>query len=84
MGKLIDLTGQRFGRLTVEGRAGTYISPYGDTRFVTWRCKCDCGKDTVAIGNNLKRGVTRSCGCLRRERCSKAMREYHARRLANV
>ena len=42
MGKAIDLTGQKFGRLTVLKRAENYISPNGEKR-AQWLCKCECG-----------------------------------------
>ncbi len=63
MGKLIDLTGQRFGRLTVIERAGTI------GKGASWLCQCDCGKRTIVIGTNLRRAKqpTRSCGCLSTE-----------------
>lgn len=32
-----------------------------------WRCKCDCGKETLAISQCLVNGTTQSCGCLRNE-----------------
>ena len=67
MGKLIDLTGERFGRLTVIERAGTYSYADGAVKIPTWRCRCDCGKETVVIGRNLKSGATRSCGCIKSE-----------------
>lgn len=66
MTRLIDLTGKRFGKLTVIERAGTYRSensPYSSTP--TWRCVCDCGKETIVIGRNLVSGATKSCGCMR-------------------
>ena len=57
-----DLTGQRFGMLTVLGLAET---PEWDTHNrVYWRCKCDCGAEKTVLGNNLKYGSVRSCGCL--------------------
>lgn len=59
---LIDITGQRFGRLVVIERAGS--NKWGHP---TWRCKCDCGNEAVVIGNLLKRGATRSCGCISAE-----------------
>ena len=65
--KLKDLTGQRFGGLTVVKRDGTYVSPDGLTTTPKWLCKCECGNETVVIGRNLKDGRTRSCGCLRKE-----------------
>ena len=62
MGKLVDLTGQKFGKLTVLRREGCK-GPYP-----AWRCKCDCGNETVVRGTSLKRGNTKSCGCLQHER----------------
>lgn len=76
MAKLIDLTGKRFGRLTVLGRAGIYKSPDQETYMLTWRCKCDCGKETVVISVNLLHGATRSCGCLRKEKSKERMMKY--------
>jgi hypothetical protein len=63
---LRDLTGQRFGRLTVIERAGSYKAPNGNTEPI-WRCKCDCGEVVDILKGNLLRGHTRSCGCLRIE-----------------
>lgn len=60
MGKVVDLTGQRFGRLTVIRRSGT-----GKGRQSQWFCKCDCGADVFALSHNLRSGNTNSCGCLR-------------------
>lgn len=57
----IDLTGQRFGRLTVI-EAG-HRDP--KERRLYWRCLCDCGNEHVTRGAQLRRGETRSCGCLR-------------------
>ena len=54
-----DLTGQKFGRLLVKKRTS---SPGGP---VKWLCLCDCGKESVVMGSNLKNGTTNSCGCIR-------------------
>lgn len=62
MGKFIDLTNEKFGRLTVIGRSGT-----SRTGKVLWGCACDCGKETIVSGTNLKGGKQVSCGCLRLE-----------------
>jgi hypothetical protein len=78
MGKLIDLTDMRFGRLTVIGREGTYQSYPGKT-YTTWRCVCDCGNEIVVIGQNLRQGSTRSCGCLRKETA-----HFHARKIRKL
>lgn len=59
--KLIDLTGKRFGRLLVIAKDGH------KGKSVAWLCKCDCGEDVVVRGNDLRRGVTQSCGCLHSE-----------------
>lgn len=59
---LKDLSGQRFGRLTVIKRVEN-DKPYGSK----WLCKCDCGNEITVLSNNLQRGNTRSCGCLREE-----------------
>lgn len=58
---IIDLTGQRFGRLVV-------INRIDDKRQGTfWLCKCDCGNKKIAETRNLRRGLTKSCGCLHNE-----------------
>jgi hypothetical protein len=62
--KLIDLTGQRFGRLVVSERVANDKS--GKPR---WRCACDCGgtADVAAADLKKKNRGTKSCGCLARE-----------------
>ena len=61
MGKLIDLTGQKFGRLYVIGKAKEY------TTQVKWVCQCECGKVKEIVGQSLRNGATQSCGCLQKE-----------------
>ena len=53
-----DLTGQRFGLLTVVERA-----PRQKARRASWMCRCDCGQTAVKMGKYLLNGDTRSCGC---------------------
>ena len=62
MAKLIDLTGKRFGRITVLERAEDYISPSGN-KSVRWKCKCDCGNEFIVKSARLTRGEIVSCGC---------------------
>jgi len=62
MSKFIDLTGQRFGRLTVLKRQAN-----NKHNSEMWLCQCDCGNKKVIIGFDLKRGHTKSCGCLKKE-----------------
>lgn len=56
---LIDLTGQKFGRLTVISRVWRL-----NCKDALWLCKCDCGNLKVVYGYHLKKGSTQSCGCL--------------------
>lgn len=61
MPKKIDLTGVRFGRLTVI-RKDNYTNWH-----TYWVCQCDCGNQVSVSSQSLRKGATRSCGCLRRE-----------------
>ena len=68
MGKFIDLTGQKFGRLTVIKRGENYVSSSGKTVKIQWLCNCDCGTENIlVVGSQLKNGRTKSCGCISRE-----------------
>lgn len=67
---LIDMTGQRFGRLTVLYRDDT--KPKGHGHRAYWVCKCDCGTIKSIEGNHLRSGATQSCGCLQRQRSHEA------------
>ena len=58
---LTDLTGNRYGLLTVLGRA----EPLPGGRWRRWNCVCDCGNKTVLKTEDLLSGHTRSCGCLK-------------------
>lgn len=67
-----DLISRQFGRLTVIDFEGTHTTPCGTKRKM-WRCKCECGKETVVAENNLKNGSTKSCGCWKHEK----LKEYN-------
>lgn len=69
MGKFIDLTGQKFNRLTP-------IKYLGNAK---WTCKCTCGNVIDVFTQNLKRGNTKSCGCLNSELTSKRFTKYGLR-----
>jgi hypothetical protein len=71
MAKLIDLTGQKFGKLTVVGEAGR-----DKHRQAMWNCVCDCGNKARVRGYNLRKGVTTSCGCFHKETIAK-LHETH-------
>lgn len=70
-----DLTGKKFGRLTVLGRADDYIPPCGSPK-VRWRCLCDCGNETIIVGAYLRNGTSKSCGCLQRELLSEKTKKH--------
>ena len=63
MGKFVDRTGRRYGRLVVlwptlfREKSGA----------VKWLCQCDCGNRVVVSGSALQSGTTKSCGCLHKE-----------------
>ena len=59
----VDLTGQRFGRLTVLCPADSGNS--GGSAL--WHCRCDCGKETDITYSSLVYGRYKSCGCLKKE-----------------
>lgn len=61
-----DLSGKKFGRLTVVSRAENAKDGHAQ-----WNCICDCGNETTVIGSMLKSGATKSCGCLAKEKVTK-------------
>lgn len=61
-----NLSGLRFGRLTVIEERGRKVFPCGEEK-VAWLCKCDCGSTVVVLGSSLTTGNTASCGCLSTE-----------------
>lgn len=61
-----DLTGKRFGRLTVIKKSSYKMRKDGKRRSM-WLCKCDCGNEIEEDSYSLKSGNTKSCGCLRKE-----------------
>lgn len=52
-----DITGQKFGKLLVLGVDHT------EGKLTYWKCRCDCGNETVVVGGAIKSGHTKSCGC---------------------
>ena len=60
-GNRLDLTGQRYGQLTVLRPAESI----GDK--TTWLCRCDCGNEVVVKTRYLRSGHVKSCGCKRAE-----------------
>jgi hypothetical protein len=70
-----NLSGQKFGRLTVTSFAGMR------TKRATWNCVCDCGNETTVWAKHIKDGTTTSCGCVLRAAIAAAhLRHGHAKR----
>jgi hypothetical protein len=63
--KLIDITGERFGRLVARSIAEHRQMTHGIHVF--WHCDCDCGNTKKVDGAKLRSGHTKSCGCISRE-----------------
>lgn len=61
--KIVDITGQRFGRLVAVRCVGVG----GSRMLAQWECKCDCGKTVVVCGAELRNGNRKSCGCSRKQ-----------------
>lgn len=64
-----DLTGHRYGKLTVSG----YHAGGGGTSGAYWDCLCDCGESTIVRGKDIRLGTTSSCGCAKREVAAKTV-----------
>ncbi len=67
MGAFKDLTGEKYGRLTIVSINPKTIVKSNGAIIRFWNCLCECGKEIVAVSGNLKNGHTQSCGCLRIE-----------------
>lgn len=74
MGTLIDLTGQRFGRLVVLNRDPD--RGHGHKQVAYWVCQCDCGAIKSVNSQSLRKGLTQSCGCLSKEITAQNNRKY--------
>jgi len=66
MAKLVDLTGQKFGKLVVLHR-DVCKEKEKNNNTTYWKCKCECGNEISVASGSLKSGNTRSCGCLMTE-----------------
>jgi len=69
--KFIDMTGQRFGRLSVICYAGK-----DNSGLTLWECTCDCGTKIITRGQDLRRGASKSCGCLKLEQFIERSRKH--------
>lgn len=60
----VDLTGQRFGKLTAIKRAANKTFE-NEPPQIQYLCRCDCGVERIFSAKNLKNGASKSCGCSR-------------------
>lgn len=66
MGRFIDLTGKRFGKLVVLYRVEERES--SGSHKIKWMCRCDCGTENIREGSSLRRGTSKSCGvCIKNQ-----------------
>lgn len=78
MGKFIDLTGQRFGRLVVVERAENYTSPNGQQQ-TQWLCKCDCGNSIIISQTSLLKEYHKVVAVFVKKKHNKKHTDYHER-----
>ena len=76
--KVHDLTGQKFGLLTVIGLAET------DTRKTYWVCKCDCGNMKTVRSDSLLCGAIKSCGCIKRKQDEVNLTKNHRHKMSGT
>ena len=74
MGKFQDLTGQKFGRLTVIKRIEN--KRIGSRQIVQYACLCECGQEVKVTADHLRNGDTKSCGCLQKELAKKRVQSH--------
>lgn len=77
-----DLTGYKFGRLTVVEYS--YSKRYKKSTVVYWKCKCDCGNECIVAASKLRSGHTKSCGCYSRELASKNVQKNRHKKKKNT
>ena len=68
----LDLTGNKYGRLTVLGDDGTRTK----SGKVLWLCLCECGNTTYVRADHLKNGSVVSCGCLNEEKKHERFKDF--------
>lgn len=74
MPRVKDLTGCKFGRLSVLKRVEN--SKHNAAQYL---CKCECGNEIVVNSNNLRTGHSQSCGCKRKESTSAFLEKYNTK-----
>jgi hypothetical protein len=72
------MCGERFGRLVVIERVAN------NGKHAMWKCKCACGNDVLVTGTNLRKGFTKSCGCLSKEKRKKRLVDLTGERFGRL
>lgn len=72
-GSIKDMIGKKFNMLLVESMSEErncrkYRNK--DIQIIKYNCLCDCGNRTIVIGSNLRKGTTKSCGCINKARAN--------------
>lgn len=73
--RALDLSGMRYGRLTVIERTDSIM--VGTQKKSAWVCRCDCGENVIVPTHRLRTGETQSCGCLQRDLTTERMIKFH-------
>ena len=79
MKSVIDLTGQRFSRLTVIS-----LDDRGIKGKTYWLCQCDCGNVTSVRSDSLRSGRIKSCGCLHNEVAALNVSKNHTHKMSST
>lgn len=77
-----NLTGEKFGRLTIIGVSRKVES--GNRERYYWRCKCDCGNEKEVRTDCLTSGLVKSCGCLKKDQDKINLTKYHKHKLSHT
>lgn len=83
MSNKFDLTGKKFGKLTVLFESSIHVSKNGNKR-IAWHCKCECGNELDVMALNLTRNHTTSCGCARLDGRKKLQRDVTDERFGHL
>ena len=75
-----DISGQKFNKLTVIER----VYPNTKSGNARWRCVCDCGNETIAVGSDLKSGHKKSCGCNIKLHMAEVGRQQGLKNIVNI
>lgn len=79
-----DKVGNRYGMLVVMAHSHSVFRSPRQGSYQYWKCKCDCGKDSVVLSNSLTSGKTKSCGCQSSRLALPKRNTTHGQSIGNV